>query len=83
MAEREKGGGGWRRGRGKGLRDEVELIMKRLRVPWREEVGGQVREREKRRPESQSQMETDAERERKGGHKRGGRGGGYLAIESE
>lgn len=31
----------------KGLRDEVDLIMKRLRIPWRERVGGQVRERDK------------------------------------
>lgn len=52
----------------KGLRDEVDLIMKRLRIPWRERVGGQVRERERRR---ESQKETELEREKKRGHKRG------------
>lgn len=30
------------------MRDEVDLIMKRLRIPWRERVGGQVRERDKK-----------------------------------
>lgn len=59
---------GGRRGRGRGLRDEVDLIMKRLRIPWRERVGGQVREREKRR---ESQRETEVEIEKERGHKRG------------
>lgn len=40
------------------MRDEVDLIMKRLRIPWRE--GGQVKDREKR----ESQKETEVERER-------------------
>lgn len=44
------------------MRDEVDLIMKRLRIPWRERVGGQVTEREKRR---ESQTETEAEREKR------------------
>lgn len=43
------------------MRDEVDLIMKRLRIPWRERVGGQVRERERRR---ERQGETEVERER-------------------
>lgn len=50
------------------MRDEVDLIMKRLRIPWRERVGGQVREREKRR---KSQRETEVEIEKERGHKRG------------
>lgn len=44
------------------------MIMKRLRIPWRERVGGQVREREERR---ERQKEPEAEREKKGGHRRG------------
>lgn len=57
-------GEGRRRGRVKGLRDEVDLIMKRLRIPWRERVGGQVRERE-------SQKETQVVREKRRGQKKG------------
>lgn len=33
-------------GRGLGLRDEVDLIMKRLRIPWREREGGRSAQRE-------------------------------------
>lgn len=65
------------------MRDEVDLIMKRLRTPWRERerVGGQVREREKRR---ESQKDTEVEREGKREVTQGvERGGGYLAIGSE
>lgn len=46
------------------MRDEVDLIMKRLRIPWRERVGGQVRERE-------SQKETQVVREKRRGQKKG------------
>lgn len=62
------------------MRDEVDLIMKRLRIPWRERVGGQVREREKRR---ESQKETEVEREGKRVTREVERGGGYLAIGSK
>lgn len=50
------------------MRDEVDLIMKRLRIPWRERVGGQVREREKKR---ENKKETEVERLKERGHKRG------------
>lgn len=29
------------------MRDEVDFIIKRLRIPWREWVGGQVREKKR------------------------------------
>lgn len=55
-------------GEDRGLRDEVDLIMKRLRIPWRERVEGQVNEREKKRA---SQKEMEVKREKKKGHKGG------------
>lgn len=43
------------------MRDEVDLIMKRLRIPWREMVGGQVNERKKKMV-SQEEMEVRKEK---------------------
>lgn len=49
------------------MRDEVDLIMKRLRIPWRARgVGGQVNERKKKMV-SQEEMEVKKERLKKWG----------------
>lgn len=47
------------------MRDEVDFIMKRLRIPWRERVGGQVRERGKTERARERQRQRDRETERK------------------
>lgn len=43
------------------MRDEVDLMM-RLRIPWRERMGGQVNEKGKRRV---SQREMEVQRKKK------------------
>lgn len=51
-------------GRGYGLRDEVDLIMKRLRIPWRGRVGSQVNWRVKRGGETDGEESKEREKER-------------------
>lgn len=43
------------------MKDEVDLIIKRLRIPWRERVGGQVNTRKKKMV-SQEEMELRKEK---------------------
>lgn len=43
------------------MRDEVDLMM-RLRIPWRERMGGRVNEKGKRRV---SQTEMEVQRKKK------------------
>lgn len=45
------------------MRDEDDLIMKRLRIPWRERAGSQVNERKKKMV-SQEEMEVRKEKVR-------------------
>lgn len=48
--------------RGHDLRDEVDLMM-RLRIPWRERMGGRVNAKGKRRA---GQTEMEVQRKKKG-----------------